>query len=101
MPYIAKIGVVTFIAATLTGCASVSESYAPDGRKAFALNCSGTARGWDKCFSKAGELCKSAGYDILDRSGESVASIGGGASGFYGAQTSERAMMIACKRTPL
>lgn len=98
MPFIFKIGVIAAVAVALTSCASVSESYAPDGRKAYALNCSGTARGWDKCFSKAGELCKAAGYDILDRSGESVAAIGGGASDFYGSQTSERSMIVACKK---
>lgn len=84
--------------ALLSGCASVTESYAPDGRKAYALNCSGTARGWDKCLSKAGELCKTAGYDVLDRSGETVSSFGGNRSGFYGAQSSERSMVIACKQ---
>src|SRR3546814_15357512 len=95
-----KVLQLALLAATpliLAGCASVSESYGPDGRKAYTLNCSGTARGWDKCFSKARDLCKTAGYDILDRTSESMASIGGGSAGFYGAATSERAMVIACK----
>jgi len=89
------------LAVTLVGCATVRESYAPDGRKAYTLNCSGLARGWDKCFEAAGDLCKSAGYDILERSDEpaAVASIGGNASGFGGssALTSERSMVIACR----
>jgi hypothetical protein len=100
-----------FVAAfsLLTGCATVRESFAPDGRKAYSLNCSGAARGWDKCLTSAGELCGKNGYDILDRSSESmmVGSFGGGASmnrssgsasssGFIGS-TSERSMMIACK----
>jgi len=93
----------------LTGCATVRESHAPDGRKAYSLNCSGAARGWDKCLTSAGELCGKNGYDILDRSSESmmVGSFGNSASvnrtsgtasggGFIGA-TSERSMMIACK----
>ncbi|WP_081075645.1 hypothetical protein [Burkholderia stagnalis] len=86
----------------LAGCATVHESYAPDGRKAYTLNCSGLARGWDKCFQAAGELCNSAGYDVIDRTGEDASTIGGGASpggvGFFGAHTQERAMVIACKR---
>jgi hypothetical protein len=99
-----------FVAAfsLLTGCATVRESFAPDGRKAYSLNCSGAARGWDKCLTSAGELCGKNGYDILDRSSESmmVGSFGGGSmnrssgsassSGFIGS-TSERSMMIACK----
>ena len=93
----------------LTSCATVRESYAPDGRKAYALNCSGTARGWDKCFSAAGEICGANGYDVLDRNSESqvtgsygssanVNSSGGSASsgGFIG-KTNERTMLIACK----
>jgi hypothetical protein len=90
----------------LCACATVRETYAPDGRKAYSLNCSGTARGWDKCYSAAGELCKGAGYDILDRSSEdaSFASASGsananGASASGSAvKTNERSMVIACKK---
>ncbi|UTH73190.1 hypothetical protein [Chromobacterium sp. IIBBL 290-4] len=92
----------------MTGCATVHETYAADGRKAYSLNCSGAARGWDKCYAAAGEMCKEAGYDILDRTGEdssstvvvgsansNSASIGGGS--FH---TQERSMVIACKKVP-
>ena len=90
----------------LSSCATVRETYAPDGRKAYSLNCSGTARGWDKCFNAAGEACKGAGYDILDRVGEdaSFASLAGSAYNGSGSvsgssvKTSERSMIIACKK---
>lgn len=78
------------------------ESYAPDGQKAYTLNCSGLARGWDKCFSAAGNICKDAGYSVIDRSDEptgvmsAAASSGGG--GFFGAHTNERSMVVECKR---
>lgn len=86
------------VAMILSSCATVRESYAPDGRKSYALNCSGTARGWDKCFSAAGEICGAKGYDILDRSSEGVAAIGGSfQGGFSGAKTNERTMLVACK----
>lgn len=85
----------------LSACASVKETYSQDGRKAYTLNCSGTARGWDKCFAAAGDLCKESGFDILDRSSEDVssASIGGNSRGFFGsaAKTNERSMVVACK----
>ncbi len=85
----------------LASCATVKETYSPDGRKAYTLNCSGTARGWDKCYSAAGELCKSAGYDVLDRTSEDVshASVAGGSGGFGGSavKTNERSMVVACK----
>lgn len=92
--------------ALLSSCATVKETYAPDGRKAYSLNCSGTARGWDKCFNSAGEACKGAGYDILDRVGEdaSFASLAGSANNSSGnvsgssVKTRERSMIIACKK---
>lgn len=84
----------------LSACATVHESYAPDGQKAYTLNCSGTARGWDKCLSAAGDLCGHAGYTVLDRASEDGAAIGGTSSGFFGAHTQERSMMIECKAPP-
>jgi hypothetical protein len=90
-----------FMSALLIGCATVHETYAPDGRKAYTLNCSGLARGWDKCFSAAGDICKAAGYDVIERSDEpaSVTTVGGNTHSFGGssASTSERSMVIACK----
>lgn len=86
----------------LSACATVKDTYSADGRKAYTLNCSGTARGWDKCYASAGELCKTSGYDILDRSSEdaSFAAVGGNASGFGGSatKTNERSMVVACKK---
>jgi hypothetical protein len=87
--------------AVLAACATVHESYSPDGRKAYALNCSGTARGWDKCYSAAGNICGMAGYDVLDRSSEDVGfASAGGTNRAFGAsavKTNERSMLIACK----
>lgn len=85
----------------VSACATVRESYAPDGRKAYALNCSGTARGWDKCLTAAGEKCGSAGYDVLDRSSEesgvvsAVANSQGAVA--HASKSNERSMLIACK----
>lgn len=81
-----------------SGCATVNESFSADGKKAYSLNCSGTARGWDKCLSAAGEICGAKGYDVLDRSSEEMATIGGGTNGFFGAKTNERSMLITCKK---
>lgn len=80
------------------GCASVKETYSSDGRKAFALNCSGTARGWDKCFSAAGEICGARGYDVLDKNSEDMAAITASNGTVVGAKSNERSMLIACKR---
>jgi hypothetical protein len=85
----------------IPGCATVHQTYAPDGRKAYTLNCSGLARGWDKCLSAAGEICGTSGYDILDRSSEPTGVFGAGINGSGGsafaANTQERSMLVACK----
>lgn len=94
--------VVLFCAIILAGCASVNDTYAPDGRKAYALNCSGHARGWDKCMKAAGDLCGSAGYDILDRGSEDsaimIAGVNGQNGNAVGGRSSERSMLVACKK---
>ena len=97
--------VAASVIASLGACATVKETYAPDGRKAYTLNCSGLARGWDKCYAAAGEICKESGYDIIARSSEdsSFAAVGGGANssgGSFGGssmKSNERSMVIACK----
>jgi hypothetical protein len=98
---LSRVGIALACLIELAGCASVKESYGPDGRKAYALNCSGTARGWDKCFAAAGNICGAAGYDVLDKSSEamSVATASGG-NGSFGAsavKTAERTMLVSCK----
>ena len=97
-----KIVAIASVVLVLGASATVKETYAPDGRKAYTLNCSGTARGWDKCYAAAGDLCKAAGYDVLSRNTEdvSLASVGGGGGSFGGSavKTNERFMVVACKR---
>ena len=94
--------VTSLLTVALAGCATVRESYGPDGRKAYALNCSGTARGWDKCQKAAGDICGAKGYDVLDRTSEDVAggAAGGNRNGYGGswAKTNERSMLISCKQ---
>lgn len=85
----------------LAGCATTHQSYGPDGRKAYTLNCSGLARGWDKCFSAAGDICGAKGYDVVDRSDEEAAmGAAGGNNRSFGAsyaRTNERSMVVECK----
>lgn len=92
-----KLSIIVLITAFVTGCASASKTYGPDGREAYSLNCSGTARNWGMCYEKAGELCKERGYDILTKSGDQGAMVTGNNSGFYGTSTFSRTMTISCK----
>lgn len=104
--FIHKLLIILTTSAILSACATVRETYAPDGRKSYALNCSGLARGWDKCYSAAGDICKDAGFDIVDRNSEDAAfaSVSGSSNKYGGsvngssAKTNERSMSIACKK---
>lgn len=85
----------------LVGCASSKTTYLPDGRAGYSLDCSGTARNWGMCYEKAGELCGAAGYDVIQRNGETGEAVGGSASlggaSIYGSSLHFRTMMVACK----
>lgn len=81
----------------LVACATVSNTYAPDGKKAYTLNCSGLSRGWDKCQKAAGDICGEAGYKVLDKSSEDSASVGASNGSLFASKSNERSMMIECK----
>lgn len=85
------------LALFLGGCAFASETYTPNGQKGYSVTCSGAAASWANCFEKAGELCGSKGYDVLDRGGDSGFVAGGGGSSFFAGSTYSRAMLIRCK----
>lgn len=99
------LAIITSVILLLPSCATVKETYSPDGEKAYTLNCSGKARGWDKCYSAAGEICKDAGYDIIERNSEDTATSAiSGSANRYNAnvsgtsiKTNERTMVITCK----
>jgi len=95
------VGLSLAAALWLTGCATVHESTAPDGRKAYTLNCSGTMLGWNKCYSAAASLCGKAGYDVINRSDRNVklASAAGNAQAFDASavKTNERSMQVVCR----
>lgn len=80
----------------LTSCATVSKTYTANGEEAYTLNCSGTARGWDKCLKAAGDLCGAKGYRTLDRTSEDTANAQFTSSGFFATKSNERSMMIVC-----
>lgn len=81
------------VVAFLTSCANVSETYGPDGSRAYSIDCSGAARTWANCFEKAGEICTTRGYDVLNRTGDQGAVV----SGSFGGTVMTRGMVIKCK----
>jgi hypothetical protein len=81
----------------LSACASAKKTYTPDGRIGYTIDCSGAALNWGKCFEKAGKICGSKGYDILERSGEQGDVVSANQYGAFGGSVIYRTMVIACK----
>jgi hypothetical protein len=87
----------------LLGCASATQTYAPDGRTAHAVNCGGLWRDWGACMERAGDICGARGYDILardtDRSRSGGYSRQGSFGGGFASTTHTRNMLISCRVT--
>lgn len=81
----------------LTGCATQESVYLPDGRQGFAITCSGTDLNWDDCYAKAGNVCRSKGYEIVRRDSDTGASAAATQYGAYGGTIQRRSLLIACK----
>lgn len=58
------------IAVLAGGCATASRTYGPDGSQAFAIDCSGVSVNWGMCNDKAGKLCGTRGYEVINQSGD-------------------------------
>lgn len=85
----------------LGSCASVEQTFGPDGRIAHAINCS-DSRGVDMnaCYVKAGEICGSKGYDVINKeTDKTLTAVLSDYEGLYGSASSEnnRMLLISCK----
>ena len=92
----------------LAGCATAKEMYLPDGSVGYNIQCDGSANSISNCFQKAGELCGSKGYALLNREGQvvpfgmstgSVSATGASAQGAYVTQAGafvSRSLFIRC-----
>lgn len=57
---------------TLQGCATSREVFLADGTKGYNINCSGSGMNYSNCLEKAGEICGTRGYDLLNQQGDAV-----------------------------
>jgi len=81
----------------LGGCASARQTYTADGRAGHALNCSGAARNWGMCYEKAGEICGTKGYVVVNKSGDQGAIASANQYGGFAGTITSRTMIIQCK----
>jgi hypothetical protein len=82
----------------LSGCATASKTFGPDGREAYTIGCSGSALDWGLCYRKAGDLCGTSGYDVITQNGEQGAVAGGGSGSLFAGTTASRSLVISCKK---
>lgn len=89
----------------LCGCAGSSKTYGPSGQVAHTITCKGAMNSWASCFEKAGDICGTAGYDVLMRDGSATPmgvangyanASSANFSGFSGSAVS-RSMLVQCK----
>lgn len=78
-------------------CATSKKTYLSDGSQGHSINCSGSAMSWGHCAEKAGELCGTAGYEIVSRTGDQGATVSATQYGVYGGSIINRSMLIKCK----
>lgn len=96
---------VTGIFLILSGCvvsASSSRIYTAEGTRGYSVDCSGVKKNWGHCYQKAGNICKTNGYDILEVTGESgtVTEVESSSSNSTATTntTYNRIMVIECKK---
>ncbi len=88
---------ILLIVACVSGCVTASKTYTSDGKEGYVINCSGSALNWGMCYEKAGELCGSKGYEVLEKSGDTGAMVTAGQYGLFGGSVINRSMVIKCK----
>ena len=79
----------------LASCATSSQVYTPSGDKAYKIDCSGSALSKSLCEKKAGSICKTRGYNVLDYREEISPGISYGGISVGGFVS--RIMTIQCK----
>jgi hypothetical protein len=92
-----KMLMLIFSCLLLSSCATVTKTYGPNGKQAYSLNCSGTARSWDTCFKSAGDICGASGYTVLNQTSEGISNTSLTSAGFFSSSSSARTMLIECQ----
>lgn len=84
----------------LVGCATATKTYAPDGREAYTIECSGVGGSWAMCQAKAGDLCGTKGYDLISTGSDhgAIANVDANSGTAFATNTISRSMYIACKK---
>lgn len=85
------------VAVLLSGCASVSEFYGPDGERYINIECDGSGVPMSTCYRAASSACPQ-GYYLVDQR-RSVGAINAAISPQFGAlaQGYHKSIVVRCK----
>ena len=83
-----KILILLISTALVQGCSSTGTLFYKDGKSANTVTCNGTS--WMDCYKDAGDICKTAGYTILERHNNKE-------MGFWGPEYTKE-MIFACNQ---
>lgn len=89
--------VISIFVIALSGCATSKQTFAPDGKSAHSIDCSGEFTNWSGCYEKAGELCKEKGYEIITGNAENYQSVTITKDLALGESNTNRNLLIKCK----
>ncbi len=92
-----KVVMILSVVVLVSGCATASKTFTSDGKEGYSINCSGSALNWGMCYEKAGQLCGTKGYAVLEKSGDTGAMVTAGQFGLVGGSVINRSMIIKCK----
>jgi hypothetical protein len=84
----------------LAGCVSVKKIYDSRGRQRYLIKCNGTADSWAKCYEKAGDICGSRGYRVLEKTEERGVATLPTSNGIFvaiNARTAFQVLTVSCK----
>jgi len=84
-------------AALLGGCATSRTIVGQDGKPLHKISCDGSALSIDACYEKAGELCGSAGYDIVNQNGTATPFFIAGGGSFNAGTMVTRTVLARCR----
>ena len=97
MPPVLRCLILAAAVLSLLGCATAKQTYTPDGRAGYTVDCSGDVLTWSYCYQKAGDLCGARGYDLLTMVGDPRGAVVTPPTLLSASAGSARSMLIACK----
>jgi hypothetical protein len=96
-------------AISLAACSSSKPVYTADGQQGHVVTCTpgwtggiigavaNASTSWGQCYERAGEICGTAGYDIIKQVGEGGVYGQAGDGGGFVSSTNNRMMVVKCK----